>query len=551
MSKTKNDNDNPSAAAAEKADGTTRNTPQTTGPGDHPPANDLADLLQQCLIRLRPGMAKIRDAWATGDLPAWSQVVMPPLDRLSGIMAGLVAMIMVDHYHGPAGLGLFAWFFSLFSIAGYIAQCGIPLAVENGMGRQADRADDPVAPAPALVALVLLGVVAILVCVLAAVGAPGPGQSATHTVFYLVLGPLILLRNVNALRLAMLDGSGRHHVAARLRLRQRIVFIVVLFLLCKIRLPLPLVTIAFLGGQIALLVMGRKATRLPLMAAIRLGKSRFSQTVAWGRRFLFADNLLDVVFYLDMLVLGWFVGPVELGTYARALVLVRLFLVIPTGWRPVFRRLANRHTETGDRLRLRQLSGWTLRLLFMVHGLAALFGLLHFPALMQLVFESYRSADRVFSLFAIILPGLIFFSATTALEPIYDAHRDTARLKRIVATVALANLVLNINLIPFAGAGGAAMATALAMFIHFLLVSRWLPEDLSGVKMGWPGAAAALYLTYVFLAGRPAVLAFSPVLVPSLLGAMLWITGFFDLGHPTGGPGHTASGRLLPERRSL
>lgn len=37
-----------------------------------------------------------------------------------------------------------------------------------------------------------------------------------------------------------------------------------------------------------------------------------------GRAHLFTDNLLDVVFYLDLLILGWFVGPVELGVYARA-----------------------------------------------------------------------------------------------------------------------------------------------------------------------------------------------------------------------------------------
>jgi tetratricopeptide (TPR) repeat protein len=42
-----------------------------------------------------------------------------------------------------------------------------------------------------------------------------------------------------------------------------------------------------------------------------------------GRAFLFTDNLLDVVFYADMLILGWFVHPAELGLYARALILAR------------------------------------------------------------------------------------------------------------------------------------------------------------------------------------------------------------------------------------
>jgi hypothetical protein len=33
------------------------------------------------------------------------------VDRLTGILAGLLAMVMVARYYGSAGLGIFAWYF--------------------------------------------------------------------------------------------------------------------------------------------------------------------------------------------------------------------------------------------------------------------------------------------------------------------------------------------------------------------------------------------------------------------------------------------------------
>ena len=59
--------------------------------------------------------------------PLYLKSVLPVVDRLAGIGSGLIAMVMVDHQYGPAGLGIFAWFFSLLAIAGYLGRYGIPV----------------------------------------------------------------------------------------------------------------------------------------------------------------------------------------------------------------------------------------------------------------------------------------------------------------------------------------------------------------------------------------------------------------------------------------
>jgi len=332
----------------------------------------------------------------------------------------------------------------------------------------------------------------------------------------------------------MLNGTGRHRAAAGLRIRQRVVFLAATLVLCMAHVPVHLLAAAFLISQVVMADMGRKAVRLPSLSRVIAGRTHISTVMDNGRAFLFTDNLLDVVFYLDMLILGWFASPVELGIYARALILARLFLVIPVGVRPVFRRLANERIAAGLEDRLAAFMARTVRSLFFVHGCLAVIILVNFPRVMRMVFDMRRWADESYTVFTLVLPGLIFFSAVTALEPIFEARQQTERLKQMTLAVSMANLVLNLNLIPFAGLAGAAVATAGSMVIHFWLFCRMLPPDLGGLRIFWPGAAAALYLTDVLLTSIDIGVIHTLVLAPILLGGLLWLVGFFNPFYPQG-----------------
>ncbi|MCB2145337.1 MAG: lipopolysaccharide biosynthesis protein [Deltaproteobacteria bacterium] len=458
--------------------------------------------------------------------PFYLKTILPVMDRLAGIGTSLIAMIMVDYHYGPAGLGVFAWFFSLLAIVGYLGRYGIPIYVENGIARFPESIAER--SADALAALVALGVAAILLCGLTAFWFVGPGWGTGDSILYLLLGPTVFFQNINSLRLAMLNGTGRHRAAAGLRIRQRVIFLAATLGLCMAGVPVHLLAAAFLISHVVMMGMGRKTVALPAISGMLAGRKHISTVIDNGRAFLFTDNLLDVIFYLDMLILGWFASPVELGIYARALILARLFLVIPGGFRPVFRRLANERVAAGMDGRLFAFMARATRSLFFAHGLLAILILVNFPRVMTMVFEIQQWAGESFTIFALVLPGLIFFSAVTGLEPIFEARQQTDRLKQMTLVVAIANLILNLNLIPFAGLAGAAMATAGAMFIHFLLFCRMLPSELRSIGIFWPGAASALYLAYVPLAFFKVGMAATILLAPVLFGELLWMVGFFN-----------------------
>lgn len=196
--------------------------PETSDGGSPPRLNPLDITIWVSRFRERTfaWLDNILSRKTDGEDPFYLKTVLPVMDRL----AGLIAMILVDRHYGPAGLGIFAWFFSLLAIAGYLGRYGIPIYVENHIARYPESINE--ISANALAALVALGIAAMILCGATVLSNDGVGWGAGDSILYLLLGPTILIQNINALRLAMLNGTGRHNPAAGLRIRQRVVFLV-------------------------------------------------------------------------------------------------------------------------------------------------------------------------------------------------------------------------------------------------------------------------------------------------------------------------------------
>ncbi len=92
----------------------------------------LTDARERLIARL----AEVASSRHLLGAPFSLDAVFPVLDRLAGIAVGLAAMVIVDRHYGPNGLGVFAWFFSLLTITGYLARCGAPMVVENRLARE-------------------------------------------------------------------------------------------------------------------------------------------------------------------------------------------------------------------------------------------------------------------------------------------------------------------------------------------------------------------------------------------------------------------------------
>lgn len=175
------------------SDSTDHNPPREGGPsrdGDAdgaseppPEPSDGVPIHRFTLPALSPRGTRWRErvfAWLdetlsrkTGEAdPFYLTTALPVVDRLAGIGSGLIAMVMVDRHYGPAGLGIFAWFFSLLAIAGYLGRYGIPIYLENRIARSPEPNDENCATAMAalyltyvLLTVIDIGMIAALIAI--------------------------------------------------------------------------------------------------------------------------------------------------------------------------------------------------------------------------------------------------------------------------------------------------------------------------------------------------------------------------------------------------
>jgi O-antigen/teichoic acid export membrane protein len=328
------------------------------------------------------------------------------------------------------------------------------------------------------------------------------GFDTSHTqvqerlVAYVIMALILPPANLNRLKLSILQGRGAHQQVANLRMQRHGLILVGTFLLCRAGAAPSYLLIAVLVADSYTAVNLRRYLILPSIRDLLRQMRRIFVTLRQSRAYLFADNSLDMLLNIDLFVLGLFVTAWDLGIYAEAAVLVRFFLIVPAGIKPILRRqyiqaTGPGSTQTPDHLVRRHAS-----ILFSLHAVLALVVILNFPVVLDLIFETHGETRHALNLFQIFLPGLIFFGPWTALEPVYEALNRVQRLKRLTLLVSVVNLILTFYLVPAAGVVGGATATMLAMLIYFLLFGRHLGMRHQTDKFTFLAAGMGLYLIH-------------------------------------------------------
>lgn len=446
-------------------------------------------------------------------------------ERALALVVQIVAMVMTERAYGPEGLGIYAYLASVYLIAAALADMGVPRWVENRMGDGAGPAGSVLADG--LAAAAAAGLAALTGLMVMDLWGFEWSRIREGGIGYGLIGAAVLLRNVNGVLAATLNGQGRHRDAAKLSGRRKLLFLGILLVLLFVRVPPSLLMIAFFASEAGTFLSTRKQLPIPGPGVLWAARSRVRSTLTASRRFLLADDVLDVVFYSDFLILGLYVPAGRLGVYAQAMILVRLFLIIPMALAPILRRRYLRWAATG-RLHSRVFRiEQTTRLLFFWHGLLALYLLGFFPSVVHWLLKSDYLLAESFLCFEMILPGLLFFAPLLAQEPFYEALDRIDAHRRLVFKIAALNLGLNLCLVPFAGILGASAATALSMAMYFLVFGLGSGSRAPWRRLDFLPIPAAVYLVFILERGLGAGSGASALLVPVAFTGLLWLSGYF------------------------
>ena len=442
----------------------------------------------------------------------------------------LVVMVLVERFYDQQGLGVYAYLLSLLFIISYISEFGIPRFIEHEIAKTNRSPDDQfeILFKARQTSLGLSLLVAALLFITA-------GYDAAHTrigeraAAYLIIGAILPLRNLNALKLSVLQGNGQHDVVARLKTIQRLIFLGAIWLLLVVHVAPSYLFLAFLVAEAYLAIAAIVKLKLPGIWRTWTGFGATRSTLSQGYQYLFSDDALDIVLYVDFLILGFFVSSWDLGVYAEASILARFFLLVPISIKPIFRRRYTRMTAQGEYQRAAMAFHRTTKIMFYLQSLLALYLLLHFPEILHTFYHTRGEELVSFKIFTVLVPGLIYFAAVTSQEAIYEAGEQVAVLKKLAVIIAITNIVLNLYLVPFAGGFGAAAATLISMLAYFLIFDLYLDKDHKIKKIPYLLAGAGVYLIYRLMRMLSLGLLLDLCLSPVILFVLFYFMGFFHI----------------------
>ena len=445
------------------------------------------------------------------------------------LIVALWVLIMVERATGHQGLGIYAYLAACFYAVRYLANYGVSRYIE----REAALVDDPTAER----LLIHRGMQATLITSLAgaALLLVSAGFDAAHTqvqeriAAYIIMAILLPLSNHNHLILSILSGKGDHGRVAGLRMVRQGIFLAAMFILTRVGVLPSYLLIAYLPAELVLHLRLRQRIEFPHLKTVFKEPAWTLQTLKKGQAYLFTDNAVDLLINIDLFVLGLFLSATELGIYAEAAVLLRFFLIVPVGLRPILRRIYGIMTARQQSARMAYQLRRNTALLFSLHAALALVILLYFPAVIEFFFDTRQAAAQAFQIFVIFIPGLIFYGPFSAQEPVYEALDRALDLKRLTMTVATINLCLTFYLVPAAGTFGAAAATMLTMVCHAALFGRRLNRVPSLDKSTFIVGGLGLYLLYVTLKWLAWPAAVTILAGPALIGILFYACGIFGV----------------------
>ena len=458
------------------------------------------------------------------------QVLLSVGEEAFELVVALLVMIMVEQTYGQRGLGVYAYLTACLFVARYVANFGVARFVEHetAVCEQPARQQEVVHRGYQAVMIGSLTVGLLLTLT--------AGFDTVHThveeraLAYLIIALNLPAANLNHLKFSILQGLGQHGRVARLRMVRYGLVLAGMFVFTRLGVRPSYLVGAFLLADVCMARVIGRHVKLPKGWNFLNNPRSVKDTLKQGYAFLFTDNGLDVLLNMDLFVLGLFVSAWDLGIYAEAAVIVRFFLVVPAGIKPILRRqytlLASHHEATPlvDLFRRRTV------LLFSLHAILALLVLLYFPAVLNLLFETRGEELRSFKLFAEFVPGLIYYGAFSAQETLYEASGRMQGLKRVTVLVAGANFLLTFYLVPFAGLTGAAAATMLTMLLHFGLFGMDLKVRYHMDKLTYVVARSEVYLIYMLLKWLAWGSAINFWLGPLGLMLLFYLSGLFGVG---------------------
>ena len=173
---------------------------------------------------------------------------------------------------------------------------------------------------------------------------------------------------------------------------------------------------------------------------------------------------------IDIIMLGWWRTPEEIGYYSASQRIVQIFYTLPAILASAAFPAMARFIKQNETDRARNLNEKSMVILHLIAIPLTIGGIILSVPLIEFVFgELYLPATASFQ---ILIATLLVQFPSAVLGNLIMAHNQQKKLVSYVIAGSLSNIILNTLLIPSFGISGAAISTLISQLVYFMPV--WL-----------------------------------------------------------------------------
>lgn len=381
--------------------------------------------------------------------------------------AGLVVNAVIAWFYTVETLGVFNQVYAVYVVASQLGAAGIHLATLSISSREADGAGRQVL-ASAAAAVGLTGSVGAIALVAAApsiaraLASPGVAQGLT------IVAVALPLFGIAKCVQASLVARGRMSEVALLQAVRAGGLVVAIVGCVALEASGPVLAASFVVAEVAVLLASaivlRRAAALPGPGDV--SSARMSELLAFGAGSFVGSMLQELNIRIDLLVIGLLLDDREVGIYSFAGLIAEGMLSAIAVMRNLNVPALSAALADSGRSGLPQLVGtvwlWTCAGAFT----AAALGVGAAWAGLRLLYGAASPYLEAVPLIVVLLAAIALVAGILAFDFVFVIAGRPMLHSLAVGIGVVANLLLNLALIPVYGLSGAAIATALATMLY-------------------------------------------------------------------------------------
>jgi O-antigen/teichoic acid export membrane protein len=187
---------------------------------------------------------------------------------------------------------------------------------------------------------------------------------------------------------------------------------------------------------------------------------------------LIPNTISDWVINLsDRFLIGVMLGSFAVGLYNPGYALGSVILFVPTIFVTVLPPLIARLHDTGNMDTLNEIIRHTMKY-FLLIAIPVFFGSLVLSKPLLTLLSKREVADQGYLITPIVVFGAILFGCARVLVPVLQANLETRLIAKAWVVAGFVNLTLNLLLLKSLGIVAAALSTAMAFGVAFVMIKK-------------------------------------------------------------------------------